>query len=361
MTNSELVSLDSTPGRGPRIYGILNRASGGRCAALIIHPSSNFFDHYLMEELPKRGLTLLALNTRYLNNDAHLIFEHIIDDVGAGVRYLRDQGFDKIILLGNSGGASTVALYQAEAENLTITDTPAGDPVRLAAKNLPPADGIALFGAHPGRSLLLLKWIDASVTNENDPLSIDSTLDIFNPENGPPFSPHFISKVRDKQEQRSKGITQWVKRRLSILRADPDKPNDEAFIVHRTCADPRFFDLALDANDRLIGMVWGDPHRLNYGARDIARFTTLTSWMSQWSLQSRAHGPNCIARTSTPVLNIEFTADTNALPSDMEMWSKAIGKKQEFHQIKGATHFLIGQPHFRSEVGETLVNWSLTV
>ncbi|MBK17819.1 MAG: alpha/beta hydrolase [Rhodospirillaceae bacterium] len=312
-----------------------------------------------MEELPKRGVTLLALNTRYLNDDPHLLFERIIDDVGAAVRFLRDEGFKKIVLLGNSGGASTVALYQAEAENLTITETLTGDPVNLSAQNLPPADGIALFGAHPGRALLLLRWIDGSVTDENDPLSIDPGLDIFNPENGPPYSPQFVSKVRNAQLRRSQFITDRTQERIETLRANPEGPRDEAFIVHRTCADPRFFDLSLDRNDREIGMVWGDPYRLNYGPRDIARFTTLTSWMSQWSLESRAHGPDCIARTTIPVLNLEFTADTNALPSDIAMWSEALGERQEFHRIKNATHFLIGQTEIKAEVGERLADWSL--
>ena len=359
MSVSELVSLDVIPGRGPRIYGALRRAANSKCAALIVHPSSNFFDHYLMEELPKRGVTLLALNTRYLNNDPHLIFEHIIDDVGAGVRYLREKGFNKIVLLGNSGGASTVALYQSEAENLTITDTPAGDPVRLNAEKLPPADGIALFGAHPGRALLLLKWIDGSVTDENDPLSVDNSLDIFKPENGPPFTPQFVSKVRRAQQERSERISDRTRRRLQTLRSSPENARDEAFIVHRTCADPRFFDLSLDPNDREPGMIWGDPYRLNYGPRDIARFTTLTSWMSQWSLASRAHGPDCIARTTVPVLNLEFTADTNALPSDIAMWTDAVGDRQEFHRIKDATHFLIDQPKARRNVGEVITDWSL--
>ena len=92
-SNSELIALDVIPNRGPRIYGALRRGGETKCAALIVHPSSNFFDHYLMEEMPKFGITLLALNTRYLNDNAHLIFEHILDDVGAGVRYLRGEGF----------------------------------------------------------------------------------------------------------------------------------------------------------------------------------------------------------------------------------------------------------------------------
>ena len=153
MTGPELVSLDVKPKKGPRIYGALRRSKGSKCAAIIMHPSSNFFGHYMMELLPARGITILALNSRYLNDNAHLIFKRVIEDLGAGVTYLRDQGFEKLILLGNSGGASTVSMYQAEAENLTIAMTPAGDPINLLPQNLPPAVGIALFGAHPGRAI----------------------------------------------------------------------------------------------------------------------------------------------------------------------------------------------------------------
>ena len=88
MNSFELVALDVNPGRGPKIYGVFNRSPMSKCAALIVHPTSNFFDHYLMEELPARGVSLLAINTRYLNNDAHLLFERVIEDVGAGVKYL---------------------------------------------------------------------------------------------------------------------------------------------------------------------------------------------------------------------------------------------------------------------------------
>lgn len=358
MTSPELITLDVNPKRGPRIYGLLSRSLKSRVAALIVHPTSNFFEHYLIKELPKRGINILAINTRYLNNDAHLLFERVIEDVGAGVKFLRNEGFETIILLGNSGGASTVALYQAESEELTITKTPAGDQVWLTAEHLPPADGIALFGAHPGRALLLSHWIDASVTNENDPLSKNSELDIFNTMNGPPFNASFVSKYRKAQLDRTNFITNQTKKRIETLKTRSTVVNDEPFLVFRTCADPRFLDLTLDPNDRETGMVWGDPYQLNYGARDAARFTTLKSWMSQWSLSSNANGPKCLLRTSVPIINFEFTADTNALPSDIKMWSEAAGKREKFHQIIGGTHFLINQPSKRAELGELISDWA---
>lgn len=360
MSDTELIGLraEYDGKRGPRIHAALRRGSDPSIAALIVHPTSDFMGHYLMGPLPETGITLLALNTRYVGDHAHLIFEHLIADVGAAIRYLRREGYEKIVLLGNSGGASTVALYQAQAENLNITKTPAGDPISLSPEGLPPADAIALFGAHPGRALVLSKWIDASLTDEADLLSCDPALDIYNPHNGPPYSDDFIVLIRQQQIARQERITDRVRARLAALRAIPDGPRDEAFVVNRTVADPRFLDLSLDPNDRAPGMVFGDPRRLNYGPVDQARFTTLTSWLSQWALDSHAHGPDCIAQTSVPVLNVEFTADTNVLPSDIAMWTRNLGDRQTLRRIKGGTHFLIGQDEHRQTLAGMIADWA---
>ena len=373
MTTPELVVLDVSPGaamesqsglqmKWPRIYGAFARAAKKHVAAIVIHPTSNFMGHYLMPHLPVAGVSLLGLNTRYAGNESNLIFERVIQDLGAGVQFLREQGYERVILLGNSGGASTVAFYQAEAEASTITDTPAGDPIELSSENLPPADGIALFGAHPGRHLVMANWLDASVISEQDPLAADPTLDIYNTVNGPPFSQEFISRIRFAQRSRSDRITQNVRSRLRYIRALRDGPSDEAFVVYRTMADPRFLDLSLDANDRPLGTIWGDPKSINYGANNVGRFTTLTSWLSQWSLTSRADGPACIARTRVPVLNLEYSADAAAFPSDIRMWSDAIGDgREQYHEIKGATHYLENRPDLMNQVVSLIADFARSI
>jgi len=343
----------------PRIYGAFARAAEKRVAAIVIHPTSNFMGHYLMPHLPAAGISLLGLNTRYAGNESNLIFERVIQDLGAGVRFLREQGYERIVLLGNSGGASTVAFYQAEAEVPTIIDTPAGDPIELEREDLPPADGIALFGAHPGRHLVMANWLDASVISEHDPLAADPALDIYNTVNGPPFAHEFIARIRAAQHSRSERITKSARSRLRYIRALPGGPSDEAFVVYRTMADPRFLDLTLDANDRPPGTIWGDPKAINYGANNVGRYTTLTSWLSQWSLASRADGPACIARTTVQVLNLEYSADAAAFPSDIRMWSDAIGGgREQYHEIKGATHYLEDRPDLMDQVVSLIAEFS---
>ena len=99
------------------------------------------------------------------------------------------------------------------------------------------------------------------------------------------------------------------------LRASPDRPRDEGFIVYRTYADPVFLDLTIDPNDRLGDGNKGSPLQVNYGPNNLARFCALTSWLSQWSPETRGYGPACLRRTTVPILQLEYTADESMLPA----------------------------------------------
>jgi hypothetical protein len=374
MRDYELVVLDIAPGAAmetqsglqmmrPRIYGALAGPRRGPIGAIVMHPTSNFMDHFLMEPFAARGIGLLGLNTRFLGNDSVLTMERAIQDLGAGMKFMR-QRFETVFLVGYSGGAALTSFYQAQAENLTIRDTPAGDPIDLAPDDLPPADGIALMGGHLGRSRLLRDWMDASLTDERDPLSRDASLDIYDPANAPPFGSDLLQRIAAAQDARSSRITAYAKQRLAFLRSIPDGPRDEPMLVYRTYADPRFLDLSLDANDRKSGGNRGDdPKAMNYGVSSLGRYTSLTAWLSQWSMDSRADGPTNLALTSIPVLQLEFTADASVFPSAIRTWSDAIksndrADREEFHRIDKATHNLKGQPGLIERVSDISLGWA---
>lgn len=342
----------------PRIYAMLAAPPGARTAAILVHPSSNMMSHYLIDPLNERGLAVLALNTRYVGGDQVLIMENAIQDIGAAVRYLREQGFQRVVLLGNSGGASLTAYYQAQAEGITVDRTPAGDPVHLVAEEMPPADALVLLAGHPGRSTLMTTYIDAAVTDEHDPDATDASLDIYDPANQP-FTDEFVARVRAAQRARSERITRWALGRLAELRARPAGARDEAFVVHRTYADPRFVDRRLDPNDRAPGGNRGDtPQQANLSANNLARFSTITSWLSQWSTLSHADGPDNLAKTSIPVLQLEYTADAGIFPSDVARWSAAGGERVENHRIVGASHYLYRLPEQLRQVADLTASWS---
>ena len=139
----------------------------------------------------------------------------------------------------------------------------------------------------------------------------------------------------------------------------PIRTRDQAFVVNRTMADPRFLDLSLDANDREAGTLWGDARTVNYAANNLGRFTTLRSFLSQWSPRtSRADGPDCLSRTSVPVLNVEYSADNAVFPSQVRAWAAAAEGRVTDHVLKGAPHYLHAHPHLIEEVADVLVQWA---
>ena len=367
----KLVVLDVKPGAhmesqsgiqtiNPRIYGRLEDPTPSRKVAYVmIHPANNFMGHYLLEPLRNRGRAILALNSRYIGNDTMLLMERAIQDLGAGVTFLRGPGFEKIVLVGNSGGGSLVALYQQQAEKLTIRTTPDGRPIDLHKADFPPADAIALLCAHPGRAITLTDMIDPSVCNEDDVTDIDPALDMYDRRNGPPYDAAWIATYRAAQHARNQRLTDRVVARLAELDANPESPlHDEPMLVQRTMADPRNLDLSIDSNDRKIGSIWGDARAINYVANGTARFSTLRSFLSQWSLQySRADGPRCLADTSVPVLNMDYTADQIVFPSQIADWSAAAAGRYTDVKIRHVGHYPQSNLASVNEIADKLVEW----
>jgi len=342
----------------PRIWGALHRVPS-RVAAIVMHPTSNFMGHYLLEPLAQRGVAALGLNSRYMGSDVSLLLERTIQDLGAGVRWLREQGYEKVLLVGNSGGAALVSLYQSQAEQLDITATPAGDPIALHPSQLPPADGIVLSAAHLGRSRLMEAWIDPAVIDEHDPLSSDPALDMFNPDNGPPYSADFLQRYRAAQRARVARLETWARAKLRELRSDRHGLQDMAFVVHRTLADPRCLDASIDPNDRPPGTtVWGPPRVQNYAANSMGRYTSLTAFLSQWAPCSRGDGPACLARTRVPVLLAEHTADASTFPSNHEEWARAAAGRITRFQLHGGNHYLSGQPALVQQLADRVAEFA---
>lgn len=341
----------------PRIYGAYLDAGRRDVAAIVMHPTSNFMGHYLIAPLARRGVCCLGLNSRYAGNDTVLLMERAIQDLGAGVRFLREAGYRRVVLIGNSGGAALASFYQAQAERLTIDSLVDGDPIDLVRDDLPPVDGIVLCAAHLGRTRLLLDWLDPSVTDERDPLSVDPEIDCYDARHALPFGPDFLARFAAAQRARRDRIEAWVFARLAHLRSTAGAPRDEVFVVHRTHADPRCIDLSIDANDRRPGSVWGPAHAVNYSANAMGRVTSLTAFLSQWSSRSRADGPTNLARTSMPALLLTYTADQSTFPSTRDAWLAAGGDRIRNVDIRGGNHYLAGQPGLIEEAADAMAAW----
>ncbi|KAA9383664.1 alpha/beta hydrolase [Neorhizobium galegae] len=332
---------------------------------VFMHPTSTLQLLPMPTALADAGLHVLCAASRYPKNDTALIMEKVAIDLGKWLDFARNElGYEKVVLVGWSGGGSLSLFYQAQAENPTITHTPAGDEVNLVEAGLKPADGVIFIAAHLSRAETLTEWLDPSVLDELDPDLRDPEFDIYSPDcpHQPPYSAEFIQRFRAAQVARNRKITHWVLDMLAELKRRGSFEQERAFIVHRTMCDVRWFDGTIDPNDRPIGRSYmGDPRTVNVGPVGLARFTTLRSWLSQWSYDlSNAKGPmNAALIKRSPVLQIENNAD-EAVPATHNPAIRAAlaTQNKEYMTIPHATHYYLGQPELLKACIDRVIDWS---
>ena len=335
----------SAAGRKPRI------------AVIATHYNVDFSEHYCGPLLAARGLGFLGWNTRYRGAEDQFILEHALVDIAVGVKWLRDvAGIETIVLLGNSGGGSLMAAYQAEAIKPTLAEAARG-PLQEALAALPQGQLYISLNAHPGRPEVLTNWMDASVVDETDPTKTDSALDPFKPENGPPYSPEFIAKYRAAQVARNQRITDWAKAELVRLKAAgiPDR----IFPLFRTWADLRFMDPGIDPSDRPCpGCYAGSPPIANRNPLGIGRANTLRAWLSMWSLEtSHCRGEAQLAKLELPSLVIQSMGDTGVFPSDARQIFQALKATDKTLEFLPGAHYFEDSEHNRERIADVMTAW----
>ena len=338
-------------------------ASTSDTVIIFMHPIGGGEYLPLPMALAKAGHHVVYCQSRYPNNDSALIMEKVVIDLGECIRDAKERlGYRRVILGGWSGGGSLALFYQRQAEHPTVSCTPAGDPPNLQEANLIPADGMLLLAAHVSRALTLTEWLDASILDEANPELRDPELDLYNPgnPNQPPYSMEFQQRYQSAQIARNRRITAWVNSKLSWLR-EQGRPNDEfAFTVHGTMAAPVWLDKTIDPNERKPNSCFlGDPKVVNNGPIGLARFTTLRSWLSQWSYdESNANGIADAANMSLPTLVISNAADDACTPSHARRLFDAIAHdNKELVEISGATHYYLGQHEQLRDAQQTCTQW----
>mmetsp|Transcript_19255 Transcript_19255/g.34261 ORF Transcript_19255/g.34261 Transcript_19255/m.34261 type:complete len:459 (+) Transcript_19255:165-1541(+) len=315
--------------------------------------------------MARAGLHVITCTSRFPNNDSCLVMEKVVIDLGACVKYAKKKlGYKKVVLCGWSGGGSLSSFYQAQAENPTVTHTPAGDKVSLKEAKLVPADALMIMAAHTSRAKIMTEWLDPSVLDERNPSIRDKELDIFdtNNPNKPPYSADFIARYRQAQVDRNRRITAWAKAKLATIEATADQaPNDWrmsqrdfGFNVHCTQADLRRLDVTLDPNGREATPL-KELAAENHSPVGLARFTTLRSWLSQWSYdESNADGPASLRSVKAPVLVLANGADHLVpLSHPRAMYDAISHKNKYFMVVKDASHYYFDQiPLMASAISE---------
>ena len=373
---------------GAQITGFLHARGKERSVIFIMHPRELLVTHYLVPHIVGAGYACWVQGPRTVGNDLRLEHEVALLDVAAGMVHLRTLGFEKIVVLGNSGGASLFAFYNQQAllePARRITHTPGLRPVKLAEAALPAPDGFVFIAPHPGQGQLLLNCIDPSVKDESDPMSIDTALYPFSTVNGfepKPQSSHyeaqFISRYRAAQRERVARIDAMAGQMISERQSARAKAKvggtpvdamrgalNAIFQVWRTDADLRAFDLRLDPSERRWGTVWGsDPIASNLGGVGFARVCTPESWLSTWSgLMTNASFAKCGNAIQQPALLIYYSGDNTVFPSDVKgIFDTIATSDKQRHDIKGNHHghaLAAGEEFPQDIAGAKLKSWLL--
>ena len=338
------------------LYWTPNGGARPKAAFIATHYNVDFAEHYIAPYLATRGFGFLGWNTRYRGFEDGFLLEHALIDIGVGVRWLREVAkVDRVIILGNSGGGSLMAAYQAEATRPTLLDLVKG-PGREALETLPTADLYVSLNAHTGRPQVLTDWMDPSVVDETDPVATDPTLDPFNPDHGPPYAPEFIARYRAAQRARNQRITDWAK--VELARLNGAGVPDRLFALFRCWADLRMMDGAIDPSDRPTPMCYaGDPKVANRRP-SIGRMSNLRTWLSMWSLEtSRCQGPDQLARFQLPSLVAQSLSDTGVFPSDARAIHAAIAAPDKCLELIPGAHYFEDSEANRVAMVELICGW----
>lgn len=346
MTAHALTTADGAP-----VTGFLFRRGAERSVVCLMHPRELGATQYIVPDLLAAGVAVWVQGSRAPGNDIRLEHETALHDMAAGQGFLRrEAGFAQTVLLGISGGGPLAAYYcqqSARAPEDRVARSPGGRPTGLDRAAMPAPDGVVLVSSHLGQGALLLACIDPSVTDEDDPLSVDPALDPFSPDNGfrpapesSSYAADFLARYRAAQAARVRRIDEKAKallaRKAAARKATKAGGSREdailaafspIFQVWRTDADPRCFDLSLDPSDRAYGTLWGANQLVsNYGSVGFARVCTPESWLSNWSaFSTNASMEACAPDIGQPVLMIEYTGDNSVFPAEADRLFGLIG------------------------------------
>jgi pimeloyl-ACP methyl ester carboxylesterase len=238
------------PGGAQGLYWVPSSGPISHIAFLAIHRTSDYLAHVSTQELPRRGFSVLGMNSRFKNNEADVDWELIALDVRAGVRFLRQQpGVTKVILIGHSGGGPTTSYYQAVAENGpgycqgANKLSPCSDQQLAGFTPADRADGIVFLDAHPSNTITTLRALNGAVQNEKNPQNVRPNLDPFSENNGfnpngdSVYSDNFVDRYSRAQSSRMNDLIIQAIGIKNAIEADKHFPaDDDAFIFYRDSA-----------------------------------------------------------------------------------------------------------------------------
>jgi len=381
-TAVEPIVLHAYDGKQTRgLYWTSKHNPRPRTAVVAMHPRQDWSRHYTFPRLIQAGIGCLGAVTRSPNNDIASIHEELILDAEACVRFLKEErGVEQVVLLGNGGGGSLLAFYQAQARlprGNRLTHTPGGRTTMLNDFDMVAADGIIFLLCHKGEGRFMNEVIDPAVIDELNPLQTYPALDMYDSKNGfreaPEWSRYtddFLRQHAAAQSERVSRIDQRARAMIDesqdaeALLADPDfrkLPEERrrrlqrradwepVITIYRTMARPAYVDDRIDPSRRPYGSLLSErPDLMNMKFQGFGRLATPQAWLSTWSGHtSNADLEKNVANLTEPALVLHAGKSPEIYrQSDCLTVFEALGSiDKQFHEFPDADHY------FRSEPG----------
>lgn len=374
--------------------GVLHQpAKPTKVCCFYMHPRTNQTRPYLAPALLDAGIAVYGQMSRHVNNDIDMTHEEVLLDMAAGMRMLRDEGFEVIIGIGNSGGSSLGAYYQSQASRPPAErnmHSPGGEPTGFDKEDMPPMDFYVALALHLGEGALMLRMLDPAVVDERDPALSDPELDMFNPRNGyrpfpesSKYDPAWLERYAAAQHARSRRLDAAAHAMLAdygeartLALADPNCVDSatarralaaRVMVIHRTVANPQLLDLSIQPSRRRIGGTEGThPIRDNYGITGHGRILTPRAWLSTWSgTSSKAELMDTLPYVKVPSLFIWPDADASTTAVDAQAALARCGaQNKSLEVVEWGLHYLTAVPNMpeglsspKVRAGEVVVNW----
>lgn len=220
------------------IYQPADRSEKANIAIVVMHSHEDYLNFTANTELVKRGYTVIATLPGSVD-----IMENKLLKIKACIDYLHDRGdIRKIILLGHSGGATTMTAYQYLAEN--GREGLEGKLYQDYSDNidhLPKADGILLLDANPGLSTVMLNSLDPNITDESAGNGVNPT-----------YNESDEKAYMKAQQQRYSRLTAYATERLAKIKAGKGRYTDDEPMVIPGSNSIRPFNRLYSSDIRLL-------------------------------------------------------------------------------------------------------------
>lgn len=370
-----------------------------RIGVLIMHSDENYLSCPSGPELARRGYTVLCANVVGKEGVIFSQNEKLLD-VKQAVSFLKNYpGIDKVILMGHSGGAALMTAYQAAAENGTgiFSGREMIFPCTID-EELIPADGIMLFDANWGNSVMQLFSLDPAVTDEDSSRGRDPSLDLFNPVNGfskdgSVYSSDFIRRFQKAQGERNSRILGHALERLRLIENGEGKYKDDEPLIIPGAAQS-FFNNKLFPQDIRLMSHTHEPHPLIHkdgsvtneiihsvrkhennesytdSFREGARYLTVKTYLSSYAVRtdgdygfcedqvtgidwetSCSAPPGNVRHIGVPLLAVGMTGGWEYLASET-IFNMCAGKDKDIAFIEGASHRFVPAEAYEAYPGQ---------